>query len=158
MFSLSNAPLLSDLGRAALIRYIAERSPEKIGSRYCRTVWGIQMSQALIIGDNMAVSRAIQDQLAGCGFDSFGHAWTERQALDAPERRHPDLIVVGDHIACGSPLELVRQLASRTDADFLAITVDSCSFGRSLPDNAQVDGPYPLNELQEAITSARGTT
>ncbi len=112
------------------------------------------MSHALIIDENMVVSRAIQDQLTACGFDSFDHAWTERQALDAAERCNPDLIVVGDHIVSGSPLELARQLASRTDAAILAITADSYSFGRSLPDNAQIDGPYPLSELREAIVSA----
>lgn len=119
--------------------------------------WEIEMSHALIIDDNMIVSRAIQDQLSACGFESFDHVWTDRQALDAAEQRKPDLIVVGDHIASGSPLELARQLASQTDAAILAITADSCSFGRSLPEDAQIDGPYPLTELQEVIASAGAT-
>ena len=112
------------------------------------------MSHALIIDDNRVVGRAVQDHLSACGFESFDHVWTDRQALNAAERRKPDLIVVGDHIESDSPLELARQLASRTDAAILAITADSYSFGRSLPEDAQIDGPHPLTELQEVIASA----
>lgn len=115
------------------------------------------MTHALIIDDNMVVSRAIQDRLTTCGFESFDHTWTERQALDAAERRRPDLIVVGDHIASGSPFDLARQLASRTDAPILAITTDRYSFGRSVPDDAEIDGPFPLSELETAITSVQST-
>ena len=39
------------------------------------------MGHALIIDDNIAVSRAIQSYLEPLGFASFDHAWTERQAI-----------------------------------------------------------------------------
>ena len=112
------------------------------------------MSHALIIDDNRVVSRAIQSRLAAFGFDSFDHTWTEQQALDAADQRRPDLIVVGDHVAGGSPLEVAREVAWKSDAPMLTVTTDRFMFERALPHGAVVDGPYPLGELDAALGSA----
>jgi DNA-binding NarL/FixJ family response regulator len=113
------------------------------------------MSHALIIDDNMVVSRAIQSRLAAFGFDSFDHTWTEQQALEAAAQRRPDLIVMGDHVASGSPLEVSREVASASSAPILTVTTDHFTFQRSVPDGATIDGPYPLSELDAALASAR---
>lgn len=113
------------------------------------------MTHALIIDDNMAIGRAMQNRLAAFGFDSFDHSWTGRQAREAAARQRPDLIVVGDHLASDSPLEVARELASASDAPILAVTADRFLLQRSLPGGAQVDGPYPLGQLDAALTSAR---
>ncbi len=115
------------------------------------------MSHALIIDDNMVVSRAIQNRLAAFGFDSFDHTWTERQALEAATRHRPDLIVIGDHVADGSPLAVARELSSTSDAPILAVTTDRFMFRRALPEGATVEGPYPLGELDAALASASGS-
>lgn len=112
------------------------------------------MSHALIIDDNMAVSRAIKRRLADFGFDSFDHAWTEQRAEEAAAQRRPDLIVVGDHIASGSPTAVARALALASDAPILALTADCLSFERSAPDDATVKGPYSLRELDAALAYA----
>jgi len=109
------------------------------------------MSHALIIDDNRVVSRAIQSRLAAFGFDSFDHTWTEQQALEAAAQRRPDLIVVGDHVAGGSPLEVAREVAWKSDAPMLAVTTDRFVFERALPQGAAIDGPYPLSELDAAL-------
>ena len=111
------------------------------------------MSHALIIDDNMVVSRAIQDRLSAFGFDSFDHTWTEHQALEAAAQRRPDLIVIGDHVASGSPVGIARELASTTAAPILAVTTDRFSFQRLVPDGETVDGPYPLSEFDAALVS-----
>ena len=113
------------------------------------------MSHALIIDDNMVVGRAIQSRLSAFGFDSFDHTWTEQQAREAAAQRRPDLVVVGDHVANGSPFEVAREVASASDAPILAVTADRFMFQRSVPDSATIDGPYPLNELDSALASAR---
>ena len=112
------------------------------------------MSHALIIDDNRAVGRAIQSRLAAFGFDSFDHTWTERQALEAAAQRRPDLIVVGAHVAGGSPLEVARQVAWTSDAPMLTLTTDRVVFERAIPQGAAIDGPYPLSELDAALGSA----
>lgn len=113
------------------------------------------MPHALIIDDNMVVSRAIEDRLSAVGFDSFDHTWTERQALDSAAKRRPDLIVIGDHVAGGSPLEVARELSSVSEAPILAVTTDRFMFRRSIPEGARIDGPYPLNELDTTLASVR---
>ncbi len=112
------------------------------------------MRHALIIDDNMAVSRAISNRLSAFGFASFDHTWTEQQARHAVARRRPDLIVVGEHVASGSPFELAREIALFSQAPVLAVTSDSGTFQRSLPNDAQVDGPYPLTQLDAALANA----
>lgn len=112
------------------------------------------MRHALIIDDNMAVSRAIRDRLSAFGFDSFDHTWTEQQAREAVAQRRPDLIVVGDHVASGSPLEVAREVALVSQAPVLAVTSNRGTFQRSLPDDATVDGPYPLAQFDAALASA----
>ena len=112
------------------------------------------MSHALIIDDNMAVSRAIRSQLSALGFDSFDHTWTEEQAREAVAQRRPDLIVVGDHVASGSPFAVAREVALACEAPILVVTTDRCSFQRSVPDDATVDGPYSLTQLDVALACA----
>lgn len=112
------------------------------------------MSHALIIDDNMVVSRAIQSRLTAFGFDSFDHTWTEQQALEAAAQRRPDLIVVGDHVVSGSPIEVAHEVASASEAPILAVTADRFALQRCLPEGATVDGPYPLSELDSALAAA----
>lgn len=112
------------------------------------------MSHALIIDDNMAVSRAITSRLSAFGFSSFDHTWTEQQARAAVAHRRADPIVAGDHISSGSPLEIAREIASVSQAPFLAVTTDRCMFQRSLPNDATIDGPYPLTQLDTALARA----
>lgn len=111
------------------------------------------MSHALILDDNLIVSRAIRDRLQDYGFRSFDHTWAERQALDAAALRNPDLIVVGDTIADGCPLDVARKLAQANDAPVLFVTSDRFLLQRALPEGASVDGPYALGELDAALES-----
>lgn len=112
------------------------------------------MSHALIIDDNMAVGRALQQRLSAFGFDSFDHTWTERQARTAAARRRPDLVVVGDHLASGSPFEVAREVAAANDVPILAVTTNRFMLGRAARGGAQVEGTYPLSELDAALASA----
>lgn len=113
------------------------------------------MTHALIIDDNMAVGRAMQSRLAAFGFDSFDHTWSSRQAREAAAQRRPDLIVVGDHLAGGSPIDVAREVALSSDAPILAVTADRVLLERSLRDDASVEGPFALGELDAALACAR---
>ncbi len=112
------------------------------------------MTHALIIDDNMIVSRAIQQRLAELGFRSFDHAWTERQAFEAAAQRRPDLVVVGDAIASGSPLAAAQQLCTRYDAPALLVTAASGKPKPQLPQGASLTGPFRLSELGAAVECA----
>lgn len=109
------------------------------------------MSHALIIDDNLIVSRAIQERLQACGYESFDYAWTENQALEAAVDRPPDLIVIGDSIAEGSPLDLAEELARANETPVLVVTAHRFMLQQSLPHGAAIDGPYPLGELDEVL-------
>jgi DNA-binding response OmpR family regulator len=113
------------------------------------------MRHALIIDDNMAVSRGIRARLQAFGFDSFDYTWTQRQALAAAAHHRPDLIVIGDSIADGSAVGVAREVAIRTEAPVLALTADKFRFERSIPEGTSVEGPYRLSELDDALASAQ---
>jgi DNA-binding response OmpR family regulator len=113
------------------------------------------MSHALIIDDNMVVSRAFRNRLTAFGYDSFDLTWTERQALEAAARHRPDLVVMGNHLASGSPLEVAREVASVNDAPILAVTADCSMFERFAPNGATIDGPHLLKELDAALASVQ---
>jgi len=113
------------------------------------------MRHALIIDDNLIISRAIRSRLEAFGFDSFDHTWAEQQAIDAAEARTPDLIVVGDTMSKGSPIEVAEKLARSNDAPVLMVTTDRFMLQSRLPERAVVDGPYALSELDAALGSIK---
>ena len=113
------------------------------------------MSHALIIDDNMLVSRAIEERLSELGFRSFDHAWTEEQAFCAAAQRRPDLVVVGDAIASGSPIRTAEQLCKRYDTPALLVTGRSREVQtQRLPRAASLVGPFPLSQLEAAVECA----
>lgn len=113
------------------------------------------MGHALIISDNLAVGRAIRDRLARLGFESFDLAWSCRHAVEAASRRVPDLIVAGDTIADGQPLDLAESIARERQLPVLVVTADKVALRRSLPSGAVIEGPYALTQIDSAIGSIR---
>lgn len=112
------------------------------------------MSHALIIDDNMIVSRAIEIRLALLGFDSFDQAWTEGQAVEAAAFTPPDLVVVGDSVEQGSAMDAVRRITRERDVPVLVITGDRYRAARRLPGDASLSGPYLLDQIKGALASA----
>lgn len=112
------------------------------------------MTHALIIDDNMIVSRAIEQRLTELGFRSFDHAWTEDQAFDAAAQRRPDLVVVGDTIASGSPVATAEHLCERYDAPALLVTARTGGLQPQFPKRTSLTGPFPLSQLEAAVECA----
>jgi two-component system, response regulator PdtaR len=115
------------------------------------------MSHALIIDDNMIVSRAIENRLVELGFDSFDRTWTEGQAMAAAARRSPDLVVIGDTIESGCALNAARSIAMERDTPVLMVTADPGRARRRLPDDVSFGGPFLINEIENAVALARAS-
>lgn len=113
------------------------------------------MAHALIIDDNMAVSRAIQARLIGLGFDSFDHTWSEGQALLVAERRSPDLVVVGGELAGDTSASVAQRFAERFQAPILLVENGRCEVRRRVPEGRVVDGPFLLSDIDDAVAIAR---
>ncbi len=112
------------------------------------------MTHALIIDDNMAVSRAIQARLIALGFNSFDYTWSESQALSVAQRHSPDLVVVGDEIAGSSPMHVAQCFSERFPAPILVVNHGRCEVRRRVPDGRVVDGPFLLSEIDAAVAVA----
>ena len=116
------------------------------------------MSHALIIDDNVVLSRAIRSRLEAFGYNSFDCTWAEQQALAAAASRSPDLIVVGDTIAEGSPLGVAGRLGASKSVPVLMVTnTQTFMLQRNAPDGTVIDGPYRLSELDMALATIRPT-
>ena len=112
------------------------------------------MLHALIIEDNMAISGAVRDRLTDLGFDSFEQSWTEEQAVAAADRHNPDLVVIGDTLIAGSPIEAARRISRSMDVTVLAATADATALVRALPPSTMLHGPYPVTQIEAAVTDA----
>lgn len=113
------------------------------------------MPHALIIDDNMLVSRVLEDRLVPLGFETFDHTWTEEQAVAAANLRAPDLVVVGDAVESGSAVNAARRISAAYEVPVLMVTADSVRAKARLPEGAVVDGPFLLHEISTAIGRAR---
>lgn len=112
------------------------------------------MAHALIIDENIAVSRAIQTYLEPLGFASFDYTWTERQALEAARRHKPDMIVIGDDIETGSALDAARQIASGGSIPVLLVSGDPTRTSERLKQASSYEGPFHLNQIEQAVEAA----
>lgn len=111
------------------------------------------MSHALIIDDNMVISRAIEARLVPYGFDSFDRTWAERQATEAAAQHAPDLIVVGDSVAGGSPMEVARHIATSCNAPVLMVTSGRVHEDWDLQAGTRITGPFHVTQLDAALLS-----
>ena len=116
------------------------------------------MTHALIIDDNMIVSRAIQSCLETLGFNSFDHTWTEEQALAAAGRRPPDLVVIGDEVEAGSGLSAAKRISCNFAVPVLMVTGDPVRARKRLEKAVAFEGPFLLNQIEEAVQLARADT
>lgn len=109
------------------------------------------MPHALIIDQNIAIRRAIQNYLGVLGFGSFDHTWTERQALAAARERQPDIIVIGDDIEIGCALRAARTISRDGTIPVLMVSGDAASAARRLARVSSYDGPFQINRIEEAV-------
>ena len=114
------------------------------------------MPHALIIDENIAVSRAVQHYLGGLGFASFDHTWSERQAIDAATRRRPDLIVIGDDIEFGCAIRAARNICKDGSIPVLMVSGNPARASEQLAQASSYEGPFRVNQIEEAVSLAFG--
>lgn len=112
------------------------------------------MPHALIIDENIAVSRAIQHYLAGLGFGSFDRTWTEQQALEAAARRRPDIIVIGDDIEFGCAVRAARRISHDGTIPVLMVSANPARASQSLAMASSYEGPFRVDQIEEAVDLA----
>lgn len=112
------------------------------------------MPHALIIDENIAVCRAVQKYLSVLGFGTFDHTWSERQAMAAARRRRPDIIVIGDDIELGCAMRAARRISSDGAIPVLMVSGDPARASRQLAQTSSYDGPFRLNQIEEAVELA----
>ncbi|MCL6251232.1 response regulator [Altererythrobacter sp. KTW20L] len=112
------------------------------------------MPHALIIDDNIAISRAIRSYLEPLGFETCDQTRNKQQALDAAARRKPDIIVIGDDIETGSAIDAARRISCGEAIPVLMVSGDPTRASKVLQQASSYDGPFHLNQIEEAVEVA----
>lgn len=113
------------------------------------------MTHALIIDENLLVSRTIQACLEELGFRSFDQTWTEEQAVAAASLHVPDLVVIGDGVETGSPIRAAQRISDAFDVPILLVSCNPVRTREQLSEDIVFMGPFPLHELNKAVDIAR---
>lgn len=110
------------------------------------------MKHALIIGNDDAAGRAIEDRLVAIGFRSCERAWSEDAAVSAAQWRRPDLVVIAGEAAAGSSFDAARRICALQEVPVL-VAAKPGTVGRP-PADASLTGPFALAQMTEALREA----
>ena len=112
------------------------------------------MAHALIIDDNITISRAIRSYLEPLGFGSFDETRTEQQAIAAAARRKPDIIVIGDDVETGSAISAAQRISAGEAIPVLMVSGDPARANQFLQQASSYEGPFHLNQIEAAVEVA----
>ncbi|WP_417622479.1 hypothetical protein [Parasphingorhabdus sp.] len=112
------------------------------------------MKHVLIIEGNMAIGSILTKHLSKLGFDSFDHVWTEEDAVAIADARLPDLLLVGDGLDSGDPVEAARKICVKYNVPALLVTTDPLRARERLNDGAILEGPFAFSNIPAAVKAA----
>ena len=109
---------------------------------------------ALIIEDESLIAMAIEDALRGCGFTSFDIVVSAEEALEAAERRCPNLITADVELRPGCGITAVQSICSKHPIPVLFITGRPGEVRIRMPGYALVEKPFSEDHIMEATERA----
>ncbi|MBB5984689.1 response regulator [Sphingobium lignivorans] len=112
-------------------------------------------AHALIIEDNMIMSRAIEAQLMAAGFRSIDHARTRARAMTLARAQSPDVVVLGEHVDQWAGIAAAQELSHRDGTAVMMVTTDPQFWRRPFPEDVPVRGPYRIDQLSRAFGARR---
>ncbi len=110
---------------------------------------------ALLIEDEALVVLAVEQALRQIGFTSFDDANTVQQAVEAAEKRCPDLIIANHHLIDGTGTDAVLAICSGQDIPVVFVTANGADVTRNLPKAIVVDKPFATHSLHNAVGQAQ---
>ncbi|WP_057884194.1 response regulator [Tsuneonella troitsensis] len=109
---------------------------------------------ALIIEPQGLISVTIEDELRELGFSSFDSAFTQDSAIQAAERRRPDLITTSLRLVRGDGVSAVRAICAEEGVPTVLIVSDAVE-AKNLIDGAPiVTKPMKRDSLRAAVYQA----
>lgn len=111
----------------------------------------------LIIEDEAVIAMAIEDVLRDCGCSSFDFACSADEAVDAANKRCPDLITADVRLAPGCGIDAVEAICSDEPIPVIFITGTPAEVQGRLPGSPIVHKPFDAARLAEAVRLAIAT-
>jgi DNA-binding response OmpR family regulator len=106
---------------------------------------------ALIIEDEALIGMAIQDALRDIGYASFDFAVSMDEAVEAAERRCPDIITADVQLAPGNGIDAVVSICSAKAIPVIFITATGHEVKARLPGKIVVGKPFSAEEIKGAV-------
>ena len=108
----------------------------------------------LIIEDEAVVALAIEDVLRDCGCSSFDFASSADEAVEAANKRCPDLITADVRLAPGCGIEAVEAICADKPIPVVFVTGTPNEVQARRSDDAIVHKPFDPIRLAEAVRRA----
>lgn len=111
---------------------------------------------ALIIEDEPLIAIQIEDHLRDLGYKSFDVAVTQEQAVEAAQKRCPDLITADMRLPEGSGVDAVQAICSDKWIPVVFITGTWWEVRDRIEDAVIVNKPFHRAELAKAVAMSMG--
>lgn len=109
---------------------------------------------ALIIEDQFLIAALIEDILRDLGYVSFDLADTEAGAIDAAERKCPDLIVADHRLTDGTGVEAVRTICAEQVIPVVFVSEYQDEVRQLVPEAVLIGKPFGERTLKGAVARA----
>lgn len=112
------------------------------------------MPYALIIEDEWALALLMREALKQLKYSEFDMVTSVKAAIEAAERRCPDLIVADHRIIDGTGTDAVLAICADKPIPVIFVTGSAAEVRERLPDALIVDKPYDFSTLHAAVARA----
>ena len=109
------------------------------------------MRKALIVGEDVVAEAMVETRLWASGYSCVVHARNAGDGALLARLHRPSLVVLLARPAEGPPLGDAVRLAKIADAPILIATSSREAALACLGTEARLDGPYPLERIDEAV-------
>ena len=106
---------------------------------------------ALIIEDDDLIAISIEEVLRGCGFTSFDVAVSLDEAVNAANKRCPDMITADVELRPGSGIDAVQTICSDALIPVIFITGRTDAARSRMPQHPVLNKPFRVSEVQAAV-------
>lgn len=112
------------------------------------------MSHALIIEDELLLAFSVEEALRNLGYSTFDIVQSAPEAIEAAERKCPDLIIADHQLIDGTGVDAVKVICADKPIAVVFVTGSRTKVRQHLSDAFIVDKPFNFRRLKGTVSDA----